>query len=261
MSRSTIPEQSVRSRRSRLFGALALGVLAVGAAACGSSSSSPTTSGATTSSSPTSTSSGATTTTAAKMSTKAEIAALAKDLSGSEAATGNATYSLSGNEGGKSVSGTIQIAHSGGDELFGFVEGTNQFQEIKNGKTSAICAKSNGTWNCYNGSIASTIGASLTEVEDLYGSKAEVAALKANESGAYGVSTSSQTIGGQSASCTTFKTHTDNGSYTVCITSAGVLAKAYGSSTNGTYTLTLTSYSSSVPASVFTFPATPKSLP
>ncbi|MGO9557531.1 MAG: hypothetical protein ACLPQS_14065 [Acidimicrobiales bacterium] len=242
----------------RVTAILAFGALALGAAACGSSSSTPTTaaSGGSTSA-PTSTSAGATSTTptTTAASGSSALAALASKLSSGQSATFLAKYNLSGTESGHALNGTFEIAHSGTSSLFGFDETAGQFEEIASGGKSTICAYVGGKWECFTGSEAAAFSGAVTSFENVYSSKAELAGLKAEETGAYDVSSSTQTVGGQSASCATFKTHTNNGSYTFCITAQGEMAEVKASTSTGSVTLTLSSYSTSVPSSTFTPPA------
>jgi hypothetical protein len=258
VSRRTVRGMSAR----RVTAIFALGALALGASACGSSSSSGTTTapgGSTTATStPGSTS---VTTTTKPASSKSALAAIASKLGSGQSATFLADYRISGTESGKAVNGTFEIAHSGTNSLFSFDESASQFEEIGSGSKGTVCAKTSGHWTCYSGAGAAAIGASVKDFENLYGSKAELTELKAEESGAYDVSSSTETIGGQSATCATFKTHTSNGSYTVCITAQGEMAEVRGTTTTGTFTLTLSSYSTSVPSSAFTLPATPTTIP
>ncbi|MGO9195873.1 MAG: hypothetical protein ACLQK4_01935 [Acidimicrobiales bacterium] len=168
-----------------------------------------------------------------------------------------ATYALSGTEAGKAVTGTFEIAHEGSSALFGFTEGAAQYEEIDANGKQAVCLKTAGAWKCYSGSIAADFGSALTDFENIYGSKAALADLKAQEANAYDTSTSSETIAGQSATCITYHSHVESGSYTVCITSQGEMAKVLASSATGSFTVTLSSYSTTVPSSTFALPATP----
>ncbi len=174
-----------------------------------------------------------------------------------------AVYSVNGVENGKTISGTMKIAHSGTNAFFSFTSSSfGEFEEISAGTKDTICSSQGGTWHCFAlGASTESLGASLLAVENAYGPKAEIAVLEAEKHGAYDVSSSSATIGGQSATCTNFKVHSHSGAFTVCVTSTGQLAKAVGTTSTGHFTVTLQSASSSVPGSTFTPPAPVTSIP
>jgi hypothetical protein len=241
----------------RLVASLALAAIALGATACSSSSSPSTTT--------TTGGSGATTTTAAGGSTTsttaaggASLAQIEAKLQDGQSATFLATYKLTSKSTGKTTNGTITIAHDGSDSLFGFTETSATFEEIATGSKSVICSKSSGAWQCYSGALGTTIGASLAGIEDLYGSKAALGALKA-DSAVAGVKESTSSVDGTAVTCFTFHATTTTGSWTYCVTGNGVLAEANTQNTAGTSSLVLTSLTSSVSASEFTPPATPTS--
>ncbi len=99
----------------------------------------------------------------------------------------------------------------------------------------------------------------MSGLVDNFSAKSELAKLKAEESGAYGVSTSTKTFAGQSVSCLTYHTHANSGTYTVCVTPEGILAEALGQDGSGHYSLTLSKLTPGVPSNEFTPPAKPTS--
>jgi hypothetical protein len=243
----------------------ALAGIALGASACSSSSSSATTTTTSPSGSSTPTSSSAsgssTTSTTSASSGGASLSQLESKLSSGQVATFAATYKLTGTEAGKSVNGTLTVAHSGTSSLFGVVTAQGAFEEIVTGTTSVICAKQAAAWECFGGASAASLGASVAAFSDLYSSKAALALLKSDSALASDVTESSSTVAGQPVSCYTFHAKTDNGLYTFCVTASGVMAEWYGSDTTGNWKLLVSSYSSSVPSNEFTPPATPTTIP
>jgi hypothetical protein len=158
---------------------------------------------------------------------------------------------------GVSNTAAFTIAHDGTKSLFSIVETKGSFEEFGVGTTDTICAKTGSKWTCYSGSLGAEIGASLTTFLADFGTKAALAELTAAAHG----SVSSRTVDGQTATCATFNPTTGSGSDTVCITSQGVLAEETGTNAEGTFSLKLTSLSTSVPSNEFTLPATPTTLP
>ena len=162
---------------------------------------------------------------------------------------------MSSTESGVSNKTTFTVAHAGSDSLVAIAESKGSFEEFEVGKTDTVCSKPAATWTCYSGSFAAEIGASLSIFVKDFGAKAAIAELAA----ASGGTISSSTVDGQAVTCASFKT--SSGSYKVCVTSQGVMAEVVGQNTQGTFTLTLTSLSSSVPSNEFTPPAKATSIP
>jgi hypothetical protein len=243
----------------RVTAAVALTAVVLGVSACGSSSSPPATTTATTSAGGSTTSAATATTVGASGS--ASLTQFESKLASGQTATFVAVYHVSGVSDGNSDSGTFTIAHDGSSSLFGITETKGAFEEISAGGKVTICAKEAAGWTCFGGSLGSEFGASLDPFLDLYSAKAQAAQLKAEEAAAFDVTTSSKTVAGQSVSCVTYHSHTDSAEGTICVTSQGVMAEAFGSSSSGKWTLTLTSFSSNVPSNEFTLPATPTTIP
>lgn len=249
--------------RRRLGGAVALAVLALGAAACSSSSSSSTTTTVAASGSTTSTtaaSGGSSTTSSTGASGTASLSELESKLSAGQTATYLATYSVQGTTSGKSENGTFTLAHDGSSSLIGFAGATSTFEEIKVGSTVYLCTKASASWQCFSGAEAATLGASVTAVASIYGSGAALDLLKADAAAA-GATESSSTFAGQPVTCLTFPNKATSGTATVCVTSNGVLAEEKATTPTGNVLVTLKSFSSSVPSSEFTPPATPTTIP
>jgi hypothetical protein len=252
----------------RVTVAAALATVVLGVSACSSSTSTgTTTTSPQTGSTPTTGGSGSTTpTTTATNTTKpgnsgASLSQFGSKLAAGQSATFVATYKVSGTSAGHSESGTFTIAHDGSSSLFAITESKGAFEEIGVSGKATFCAKQTGKWICFGGALSKTFGASLDPFINLYSAKAQAAVLKTEEAGAYDVTTSSKNIAGQSANCITYHSHTDNAQGTICVTSQGVMAEAFGSSTSGTWTLTLSSFSSNVPSNEFTLPAAVTSVP
>jgi len=241
--------------RRRIAGALALAAIALGASACGSSSSSPTTSSAASSSTTSSSSASSSTTSTSSTSSATNIAAIEAKLAAGETATYLATYTLTG----PNTSGTFTLAHDGTSSLVGFASKTGNFEETTSAGKSYICDKQStaAAWTCYGGAEVATLGASLTDIAAIYGSKAALESLAA----ASGATQSSSTFAGQPVTCWTYHSKTSSGAYTVCVTGAGVIAEWKAQDSTGQSQMVLTSYSTSVPSSEFTPPATPTTMP
>jgi len=252
--------QTVASRR-RVGATIALAAIALGAAACGGSSPSTTT---TSGSSTTSTSGAGGNTTTTSAGGAASLSQLESKLASGEAATYVATYKITGaTSTGTPTSGTFTLAHSGSNSLVAATEPNGSFEEITTGTTSIICSKSSstGAWMCFGGSEVGSLGAGLTALTNVYGSKAALATLRAEAAKVSHLSESSSTIAGQSVNCWTYTSTTTSGTYTFCVTSAGVLAQLKGHSSNGNYEMDLQTYSTSVPSNEFTAPATVTTIP
>jgi hypothetical protein len=143
------------------------------------------------------------------------------------------------------------IAHQGTNSLFAVAESKGSFEEFGLNKKDTVCAKQGATWMCLGGSLGTEVSASLNVFLNDFGTKAWLAELTA----ASGGKVSSRTIDGQSDTCISFNAKTGTGSYTICVTSQGVLAEGTGQSAQGTWTVKLTNFSTNVPSNEFTPPA------
>jgi hypothetical protein len=266
MNPSASPLRSLRGSTSagwarRAAAAAALGAMVVGASACGSSSpSAATTTSSATGSTPTTSATGSTTATTAAIPTTSAGTTLSKieaSLSSSESAVYVATYAVKSTESGKTSTVNLTIAHQGSNSLFAVTETTGTFEEFGLDGKDTICVKQATSSMCYTGSLGAEFGASVNAFINNFGTKTWLAALKAASVG----SDSTRTIDGQSDTCVTFHATTGTGSTTICVTSQGVLAAAVGTNAEGTYTMTITSFSASVPSDEFTLPATPTTMP
>ncbi|MGC9963567.1 MAG: hypothetical protein ABSE47_16950 [Acidimicrobiales bacterium] len=247
----------------RLGGAVALAAIVLGATACSSSSSSSTTTTTPASGSTTATTSapgGGSTTSTTGASGSASLSELESKLASGQTATFLATYAVQSTTSGKSTKGTFTLAHDGSSSLVGFVESTGAFEEIKAGSAVYLCTKTTASWQCFSGAEAATLGASVTAVASIYGSSAALDLLKADAAEA-GATESSSTFAGQPVTCLTFPNKTTSGTSTVCVTSNGVLAEEKATTPTGNVLVTLQSFSTSVPSSEFTPPATPSTIP
>ena len=251
----------------RIGVAVAMAILVAATAACGKSSSSTTSTAGNSTTSATAAggsttspggNSSTTSTTSAAGKAKAALSQVETKLQAGQTATFLGTYKVSGTTGGIS---TFTVAHSGTSSSFGITSQTGAFEEIQTAASTVVCAQSSGKWQCFTGTTAQTIGASLNSFVNIYGSKAALEALKNFESSAVGASVSSKSVAGQAATCVTFRYPAQNGSYTYCVTDQGVLAEWSAQSSAGHWTLLLSSFTANVPASQFTPPATPTTLP
>ncbi len=247
------------STRRRLVSVAVISLVALGATACSSSSSTPTTSSTSSStpSSSTPTSSSSTPTTTAN--TQAELNRLANQLQSGQNATFVASYSITGSS--FNGTGTMTLAHSGTNSLVGFSTSSGKFEEMGSGSTAVFCEATGSTWQCFKGSNLASLEVSLTDMVKNYSSSAMITALKADTSLATDVSQSSQTIAGQPSTCVSFTLTTTSGSATYCASSSGVMDEFEGHSATSSVKVILSSFSSSVPSSEFTPPATPTAFP
>lgn len=253
----------LRLSGGRLAATAALAALALAAAAC-SSSSSPTTTTTVASGSSTTTAAGGSSTTSTTSSSGGgtSLSQLESKLAAGQNATFVATYSLSGTNDGQVTNGTFTVAHSGSSSLFSVDETKGSFEEIATSSATDVCTKSASTWTCFTGPEAATLGSTVSAFSDVYGSKAALALVQAHLA-QQGATSSSSTVGGQPVTCWSWKSTTTGsaGTFMVCITSGGVFAQEKSTTSTGTNTVTLQSYSTSVPASEFTPPATPTTTP
>ena len=257
---------------SRVAAGLALVTVAAIVAAGCSSSSTPTTTttasaSSTTSTTSTATSSTTTTTTAAASSTTTTSAGasgsgLLSKFQAGQQATFIATYKVTS---GTSTSLTsLTIAQQGSDSLFGGTSSSGKFELVNLGKKSYICS---GQTSSGTGGMCLSEGAAASEA-DLFkmyepGYYLPYFQAAAKASGGQ-VSYSSKSVNGISLSCVSVTDPTGKtGTGTFCVTDQGVLGYvAWTGATaadNGSFEIT--SYSTSVPASEFTLPATPTTIP
>lgn len=199
-------------------------------------------------------SSSTTTTTTMKKPAKASISSAISKLANGQNATFSATYTLSAVSDGKAENGTLTLAHSGSDSLFGLAATTGSFEEIVTGTKAVACSKQNGAWQCFGGAAVASLASAFATMEHEYSSRGELATLKSEEAGAFGVSTSTKTVAGQSTTCYSYHSHVEAAVGTVCITDDGQMASVVGHDSSGHFSLTLTKFSTSVPASQFTAP-------
>jgi hypothetical protein len=253
--------RTMTARLSRhITGAVALSAIVLGVAACGSSSSTGTTT-TTTAAGSTSTTSTTTSTSTSAPPTAASLAQIEAKLSAGQSASFVATYAVKATTSGTNQSINFTVGHAGSSTAFSIAEPQGSFEEIAVNNKDTWCVKSAGSWKCYTGSLGATFGASLNVFLDDFSESATLDRIRAERAGAYETSSSTGTVDGQAVTCITYHTHTDSGVYTVCITSQGVLAQVVGTNTQGHFTETLTSLSTSVPSNEFTPPATPTTIP
>jgi hypothetical protein len=168
---------------------------------------------------------------------------------------------VSGTENGVPNSGTFTLAHDGTNSLIGVAEKQGNFEEIGSGAKAVICSKSGAAWMCFSGAEVASLSAGVTAFVNIYGSKAALDALKAESTGLKGVTTSTSTFAGQTVTCITYHSTVDDSTGTFCVTAAGVIAEWKGTSSTGSQQMVLKTYSTSVPSSEFTPPATPTTIP
>ncbi|HXQ60554.1 MAG TPA: hypothetical protein VN799_10655 [Acidimicrobiales bacterium] len=177
-------------------------------------------------------------------SLSSRIGALSAQVQAAEKTTFKAVYTTTGSGSNQ----TVTIEQSPPKSVFAASSGGS---DINTGTTSYFCSTSNGQDTCYNAGASNPL-ASLaaifspaTVITELKAAQTQAAAHAAG----YDVSFSTQSFAGQSATCATFTASGMNVKY--CVTTQGVLA--YAGSNSGSFTLT--SYSSSPPASDFAVPA------
>jgi hypothetical protein len=211
-------------------------------AACSSSSNTATTTTTASTGGGTSATTGASGSGGSSVSSK--ISALSAHLQAANRTTFKAVYTAT--ESGTSQ--TVTIEQSPPKSLFSAGNGGS---DINTGTTSYFCSTANGQNTCYNAGASNplaslaTIFSPATALTELRAAQAQAAAHAAG----YDVSFSTQSFAGQSATCATVTASGSNAKY--CVTDQGVLA--YEGSNSGSFTLT--SYSSSAPASDFALPA------
>jgi len=139
-------------------------------------------------------------------------------------------------------------------------------QVFRSGGTGEILFNGTKTYYCSTGSTpptciqeASTQATPLGALIGIYSGKTALGVMQGWKSEiaagivGYHVSFSNATYAGQASQCVTWSYQTSSAKY--CVTNSGVLAYAGGGSAGSSGALTLTSYSSSPPASDFNLPA------
>jgi peptidoglycan DL-endopeptidase CwlO len=236
--------------------AAALVAAAIGLAGCGSSPSSTatTTTSSGSTSAPTSTSAASTSTTTTPTSTSSAdpLAAFTGKLSAGETQTFHSTYTAIQAGTTKTVSIALAPPNSFAFSVSG--GGSAAGDLISNGTTVYSCSKSTGTEVCT--SLPAAEAADFSGVFDLYTGKywlTDLSAVRAYAaSKGVSVTTSTMTENGIGLSCVSYSSSTvasRNGE--LCVTAQGVIGYVKA----GTTTLTITSFTTSVPASTFQPPA------
>jgi hypothetical protein len=181
-----------------------------------------------------------TTSTPSGGSVSGEIHALSSSLQNSETATFKAVYTVTT----AGTTQTVTIEQAPPKSLFSVKDGS----VIDTGTATYYCSTS-GTVTC----LSSGSSEPLASLAALFSPKTALNQLQVDQSEAafkgYSITFSSGSYGGQSTTCANVSGHGASGKY--CVTKQGVLAYV---SSNGSR-FSLTSYSSSVPASAFTLPA------
>jgi hypothetical protein len=177
-------------------------------------------------------------------------------LASSAGAESKATFDLTYEYKNSTSSGKVTLAQKPPDQVFDIGSG----ELLYNGKTTYYCSLASAVKTCisYKSSKESPLGVTM----GIYESSAYVDAMKTwaglveSKIAGYHVSFSSKTIDGQPSSCVdwSYKGASD----TYCVTDKGVLAYVAGTSASGTFTFTLTKFSSSVSSSTFSLPKSAK---
>ncbi|HXW38075.1 MAG TPA: hypothetical protein VEJ44_00155 [Acidimicrobiales bacterium] len=172
------------------------------------------------------------------------LSKLQKYLQSTPKATYQATYIVKNSSSGTQ---TMVVAQTPNKSYFK----TGSGAVISTGKKTYYCSATSGTTSCYAEAGAGT-GSSLTQLLSPAVIGAEVSAY-ANEYASHipgvSVSSSSKTIAGLPSTCVTAKAHGQTGTW--CVSNKGVLTSVTSTGTS----ITLKSFSSSVPSSLFTVPA------
>ncbi|MHB8325398.1 MAG: hypothetical protein ACYDEA_12130 [Candidatus Dormibacteria bacterium] len=183
-------------------------------------------------------------------------------LQSGEHSTFVATYRLVG--GAEPASMTLTIAVDGSNAKFGVQSATgSNFEEISTAGGSVFCTQgAAGPWFCFH--AAAGAGAGLASIAAVYAPGhllTTVQAAVAAETSGGQITTSSRTLNGVSMSCLTLAGHPGviTGA-TYCITSQGVLGYAASAGPPAS-SMTLLSFSTSIPSGEFTPPATPQAQP
>jgi hypothetical protein len=174
--------------------------------------------------------------------------------------TFTATYKIT--SASKSLS-SLTLAQQGSDTLFKGTTSSGTFELITLGTKSYICSQSNSTWSCFSSGTGTTNPEAALFA--LYEPSTYLPEFQAAASAAGGhASYSTKTVNGYQLSCLSVSgVPGENGSGTFCVTSAGVLGYVAwtGAKASESGSFEISSYSTSVPASEFTLPATPTKLP
>jgi hypothetical protein len=261
----SVPGSNVRVGASRLrlagamAGAVMAGALILGA--CGSSTPSGTATTAAGGGTTATTAGGGTTATTAGGGTTATtvagggISSIAAALQSGENTTFDATYTVSGGTSGMS---SFEYAVSPPSNFAAKVNTSNGLSDIiSNGTNSYACSQKSGAWTCIQFPAAD--GAAYEDAYLAFTGKywyTYVAELKTYSSIAgFKETTSTMSAAGQTLNCITWSGGPAgaDGAGEVCVTSAGVLGYVHSDADNTT--MSLTSYSTSVPSGTFQTPA------
>ena len=177
-----------------------------------------------------------------------------------EHVTFTATYKVTGTSGALS---SLTLAQESPNLLFKGATSSGTFELVTLGAKSYICSQTAGAWTCFT--LGS--GTSIPEADlfALYEPKTYLPEFQAAASAAGGHATySTKTVNGYSLSCLSASgVPGENGSGTFCVTAQGVLGYVSwtGAKASDSGSFEITSYSTSVPASDFSLPATPTKIP
>ncbi len=165
---------------------------------------------------------------------------------------------------GQPTAMTISIAVDGSDAKVDVrTSAGSNIEEISTAGGTVFCSQgAAGPWLCFH--AAAGAGAGLASIAALYSPGhllTTVQAAMAAEAAGGQIATSARTLNGFPMSCLTFRAHAGLASAaTYCITSQGVLGYAASSGPPAT-SMTLLSFSTSIPSGEFTPPATPVAQP
>ena len=183
-------------------------------------------------------------------------------LQSGEHSTFVATYRMVG--GAEPAAMTLTIAVDGSNAKFGVQTATgSNFEEISTAGGAVFCTQgAAGPWFCLH--AAAGEGAGLASIAAVYAPGhllTTVQAAVAAETSGGQITTSSRTLNGVSMSCLTLAGHPGvvTGA-TYCITSQGVLGYAASAGPPAS-SMTLLSFSTSIPSGEFTPPVTPQAQP
>ncbi len=172
------------------------------------------------------------------------------------------TYRMVG--GGEPAAMTLTIAVDGSNAKFGVQSATgSDLEEISTAAGSVFCTQGGGgPWFCVH-EVAGA-GAGLAALAALYAPRSLLKIVRAEvaaETSGGQITSSSRTLNGVSMSCLTLAEHPGvvTGA-TYCITSQGVLGYASSAGPPAS-SMTLLSFSTSIPSGEFTPPATPQAQP
>lgn len=239
-----MPASAPRARSFRRLPALVLVAAAATLAACSSSSSGS----GTTTTSPGGGSTSAPSSSSASSKALQELDGLSSAVGHESKATFKATYTITSSA---SQTETLTVEQMPPDQLFSTTEnGQNEGDDIFNGKNDYFCSNETPP-SCIEYSSSDNPLSSLVDIVSGSEALTEIKDWQSTVEGdvmGYHLTESSQTFGGQSATCATWSYNGQSAK--VCVTSGGVLAY----SGSGTEALTLTAYSTSVSKSDFALP-------